>query len=363
MTVRWIGTRTQDDGAFCPEGLGRASAPHEIDTTLLARGSLLIEAEISPSQDPVNLVRFAALNPWASGLTVCLEPDGTLRLMMRQGTRHLETALKTGIAMAAVTAHITFTWDAPARCGNLSLYLPDYGRIWRVSVMQPFPLAMRDAQRMMCAPDVCAMDKGVVFAAIADAPCPLGPVPGLSGTAAVDTPQGQKLLRDIVAGDLVNTMGTRPKRVLWSGAATLPALGRFAPVTLRQPYMGLWEDLLTTRDQRVCMAGSEVEYLFGEERVSTAVRHLEARNCATPTRHFPAVMTYHQILLDTHEIITVNGATVESFDASAVLDDPAALQTSVLADMPQEARPRQIGLAAPVLRGFEALTLSGVSIG
>ena len=363
MTLRWIGTRTQEDGAFCPDGLGRVSASHDVETGLLARGSLFIEADITPSNDPVNLIRFAALNPWASGLTVCLEPDGTLRLMMRQGNRQLETALKTSIGMTAVTAHITFTWDAPARRGQLSLHLPDYGKMWRVSVMQPFPIAMRDAQRMICAPQMCTMDQDVVFAAIADAPCPLGPMPGLSGTAAVDTPVGPKLVREIVAGDLVNAQGTCPKRVLWSGSASLPTLGRFAPMTLRQPYLGLWDDLLTTRDQRVCMAGSEVEYLFGEERVSTAVRYLEERNCATPTKVFPAVMTYHQILLETHEIITVNGATVESFDASAVLADPAALQNSVLADMPEEDRPRQLGLAAPVLRGFEALTLSGVSIG
>ena len=363
MTLRWIGTRTQNDATFCPDGLGCVSASQDMDTMLLTRGSLLIEADITPSHDPVNLIRFAALNPWASGLTICLEPDGTLRLMMRQGNRQLETALKTSIGMTAVTAHITFTWDAPARRGHLSLHLPDYGRMWQVGVMQPFPMAMRDAQRIMCTPETCGIDGGVVFAAIADAPCPLGPMPGLSGTAAVDTPDGPKLMRDIIAGDLVNAQSTRPKRVLWSGAASLPTLGRFAPMTLRQPYLGLWEDLVTARDQRVCMAGSEVEYLFGEERVSTAVRYLEDRNCAAPTKVFPAVMTYHQILLETHEIITVNGATVESFDASAVLDDPAALQASVLADMPQEARPRQLGLAAPVLRGFEALTLSGVSIG
>jgi len=74
-------------------------------------------------------------------------------------------------------------------------------------------------------------------------------------------------------------------------------------------------------------------------------------------------MTYLQILLETHEIITVNGAAVESFDGSAVFDNPAYLKTSVLADMPPALRPRHIGLAAPVLQGYEALTLTGVTIG
>lgn len=367
MALRWIGTRTRDGGEFCPEGLGRgASGARKDNTGLLARGSLMLEADITPAQHPVNLLRFAALNPWASGLNICLEPDGTLRLMIRQGDRHLETALKTTIGTLAVTVHITFTWDAPARRGDLSLYLPDYGKLWRVDVRQPFPLAMRDAERMMCAPDACVTDRSVVFAAIADAPCPHGPMPGLSGNAAIDTPDGPRMLRDIVAGDLVNAAapnGTRPMRVLWAGRACLPTLGRFAPMTLRQPYLGLWDDLQTTQDQRICMAGSEVEYMFGEERVSTAVRYLLERNCAAPTRNNPATMHFYQLLLETHEIITVNGAEVESFDASAVLDDPQALHASVLADLPQATRPRRLGLAAPVLRGFEALTLTGVSIG
>ena len=96
---------------------------------------------------------------------------------------------------------------------------------------------------------------------------------------------------------------------------------------------------------------------------STAIRHLEVRNCATPTRPAPKVMTYHQILLETHEIIIVNGALMESFDGSAVLNAPDLLKTSVLADMPLDKCPRQVGLAAPVLQGYEALTLTGVSIG
>jgi hypothetical protein len=243
------------------------------------------------------------------------------------------------------------------------VYIPDHGILWQTDVMTPFPLSMRDATRIMSDRSGCTMDSGVEFAAIADAPCPLGPIPGLTGSAAVETPNGPKPIRDMTAGDLVCIQGSEPVRVLWAGHTTVPALGRFAPLTLRQPYMGLWDDLIAARDQRACLAGSEVEYLFGEERVSTAIRHLEVRNCATPTRPTPAVMTYYQILLETHEIITVNGALVESFDGSAVLNAPGLLRTSVLADLPPELRPAQVGLAAPVLQGYEALTLTGVSIG
>jgi len=362
MTLNWIGTRTQENGEFNPAGLGCVDGVAPVDADILARGSLLIEVEVHPISEPVNLLRFGALDPWPSGLTVCLEPDGTVRLLMRQGKRHLATALKTSLGTQLQTAHITYTWDAPARKGRLSVHVPDHGHLWQVDVIAPFPLSMRDARRMMADPS-CLMGSGVCFAAIADAPCPHGPLPGLSGGAMIDTPYGAKTIRDLKAGDLVNVQGGDPMPALWVGRAVVPSLGRFAPMTLRQPYMGLWRDLIATRDQRVCLAGSEVEYMFGEERVSTAIRHLEVRNCAEPTRHAPTVMPYYQILLETHEIITVNGTFVESFDGSAILDRPSFLDGSVLADLPPELRPRGVGLAAAVLQGYEALTLTGVTIG
>jgi hypothetical protein len=40
---------------------------------------------------------------------MCLEPDGTVRLMMRQGARHLQTALQTTLGSGVQTAHITYT--------------------------------------------------------------------------------------------------------------------------------------------------------------------------------------------------------------------------------------------------------------
>lgn len=363
MELNWIGTRTQEDGVFNRFGVGTPMRSQSVGMELLTKGSVLIEATIRPQSQPVNLVRFAALDPWPSGLTICLEPDGTVRLMMRQGGRHLATALKTNLGANVQTAHITYIWDAPNRSGRLSVHVPDHGLLWQTEVMAPFPLALRDAQRIVSDPASATLDAAVTYVAVADDCCPLGPLPGLSGMAAVETPRGPKTISDMQAGDLVRVANGSTVPVLWVGKATMPALGRFAPMTLRRPYMGLWEDLITAKDQRVCLTGSEVEYLFGEERIATAVRHLEARNCATPTKPAPAVMTYYQVLLETHEIITVNGALVESFDGSAVLDRPEWIGTSVLADMPDGVRPRQIGLAAPVLQGFEALTLTGVTIG
>lgn len=363
MAPTWIATRTQETGVFNPLGLGVAGRVAPVGMELLTRGSVLIETVARPRTHPVNLVRFSALDPWPSGMTICLEPDGTVRLMMRQGKRHLETALKTTLGAKVQTAHITYIWDAPRRTGRLSAYVPDHGLYWHADVMAPFPVAMRDVQRMVSDRGACAIDTDLEFLAVANAPCPLGPIPGLHGSVAIDTPDGPRPIGQIRPGDHVIADGRGPVRVLWVGSADVPTLGRFAPMVLRRPYMGLWDDLIAAKDQRACLTGTEVEYLFGEERVSTAVRHLEIRNCAGPLRPRPPVMTYHQVLLETHEIIRANGALVESFDGSAVLTSESALATSVMADLGDAARPRAVGLAAPVLQGYEALTLTGVSIG
>lgn len=46
-----------------------------------------------------------------------------------------------------------------------------------------------------------------------------------------------------------------------------------------------------------------------------------------------------------------------------MLDNETFLKTSILADIPVHLQPKRVGLAAPVLQGYEALTLTGVSIG
>ncbi|SLN30968.1 Hint domain-containing protein [Pseudooctadecabacter jejudonensis] len=363
MTLNWIATRTPERSAFHPKGLGATSRAAPVGMELLARGSLLIEATTRPVTTPVNLLRFSVLDPWPSGVKICLEPDGTVRLMIRQGERYLETALKTGLGGKTKTAQIALIWDAPRRRGRFSVFVPDNGHLWQTDVMAPFPLSMRDVRRIVTDTERSTIDSDVSFVAVADAPCPLGPIPGLAESSAVDTPGGPVLIQDLKPGDLVCIEGRAPVRALWVGHTSMPTLGRFAPMKLRRPYMGLWDDLVTTMDQRVCLSGSEVEYLFGEERVATAVRHLEIRNCAAPVKAIPPVMRYYQVLLETHEIMRVNGALVESFDGSAALANDAIKSTSVLADMPAHLRPREAGLAAPVLQGFEALTLTGATIG
>ncbi|MEL6957525.1 MAG: Hint domain-containing protein [Pseudomonadota bacterium] len=363
MAVSWLGTRSAQGQVFDPSALGQAGRVRTDDISPIPKGSLLIEAVCGPMLHPVHLLRYRALDPWTISLSVSLETDGTVRLVMRLAERRIETKLRTDLGRATQDAVLTFVWDAPGRIGTLTAYVPETGDLWQTRVRAPFPLSIADCHRIITAPDMCQMDSSVTFAALAVGRCPVGPMPGLCGLSAIDTPLGLTLLRDLKPGDLVCVDDGDALPVIWSGAVTLPALGHFAPMRLRRPYLGLWEDLTTSGDQRVCLSGSEVEYLFGEERVTTAVRHLTIRNCATPLLPQPGVVTYHQILLPRHAMISANGAAVEAFDASSLTSNPVPIRGSVLSALPHALWPNQQPLAAPILQGYEALTLTGVMIG
>lgn len=358
----WIATRTKFEFAYHPQGV-ECRAPFKPKAlSLLPQGTLLFETKTRPLSQPVNLIRYSVLDPWPFGLTITLEPNGTLQLMMRQGARDMQVSLRTGLGGHFKTAQIGFTWDAPKRIGHVSVFVPDDGLFWHRATPAPFPITHADVQNLVNGHTSVELSEDMEFIALADGCCPVGPMPGLDGNAVVETPTGGRRLRSLKAGDCVTGQGGRPARVLWSGQARLPALGRFAPMVLRRPYLNLWADLTASGDQRVCLCGTEVEYMFGEERVTTAVRHLEIRNSVAPAKTPPAVVTYHQILLDRHDIITVNGAALESFDASSILCSAGAIDLSVLNGLENPSL-AHTGLAAPVLQGFEALTLTGVMIG
>ena len=133
--MSWIGLRDASEGVLSAVGLGHAN-----------RG---------PAPDPDSLL---VRDPWPSALTLCLDTDGTLRLLMRHGAQHLSRELATDLDTFENVVQITYSWDCPARHGTLSLYLPDHGKLFQTEVSAPFPLSMRDATRLMADHFLCKTD-------------------------------------------------------------------------------------------------------------------------------------------------------------------------------------------------------------
>lgn len=362
--MTWLGIRSALDAVFEPAGLeAHPSGLSPDPATLLVRGSLLVEVELQPTHVPVNLLRFAVLDPWPSGLTLLQEPDGTIRLLLRQGRRHLSASLRTNLGQRSETVHITYSWDAPARIGRLAVQVPDRGVVWQMQLNGPFPISLRDAGRIITEPTQARTAPETVFIAIADDVVPVGPMPGIHETAMVETPDGPRRIDTLSPGDAILGSDGQPARLHWVGSTDLPAAGRFAPLVLRQPYHGLSADLILSGDQRLCLSGPEIEYLFGEEEVSIAVRHLADRNSLFPVKNAARVYRWYQVLLDRQIAIRVNGTWVESFDPGPLVNHLNGFAGTVLEDLPPELRPIDVRCTIPVLQDYEALTLTGLSYG
>lgn len=357
--MSWIGLRDDSDGVFSPAGLGQpnlATAPNP--DSLLTTGTLFVECSYEPGPLPVNILRLFSRDPWPSALTLCLDTDGTLRLLMRHGARHLSRDLATDLHVSESVLQITYAWDCSARRGTLTLYVPDRCMLFQTDVSAPFPLTFRDATRLMADRTLCKTDPSLRFAALSNRVEPAGPMPAIGAGATILTPEGETTIDALRPGEFVSTAQGDVAQVRWVGSQVLPARGRFAPCLLRAPYHGASADLVLAHDQRICLSGSDVEYLFGEECVTAATRHLIDHRAVLEIDPAPQTVRYYHVLLDRHAVIVVNGAPLESFDVSALLADPAVLPNSVLRDLPAELRPVQSDPALPVLRGFEALTLT-----
>ena len=75
---------------------------------------------------------------------------------------------------------------------------------------------------------------------------------------------------NLKVGDVVLTLDRGPRVLRALQRVDLPARGSFAPVLLRGPFYDSRCDILVSRDQRVAISGSAVEYLFGTESVLVA---------------------------------------------------------------------------------------------
>jgi hypothetical protein len=355
--VGWIGLSDAHECLIEPLGLASPLKNHEKPSpaALLPKGSLICEFSYESSGQILRLFDYRTESPWPAAFSLRIGPNGTVTLAVSQGDQTLRHRLTTDLRNGDSGVLISYVWDAPARSGVLSVYIPDRGKLFQADLIGPMPLTFRAAQALLRAPP----PPSVVFSAISDRVEPAGPMPSISGAATVMTPKGTKALRDIRPGQMVVTQDGSLAQVRWTGAVDLPARGRYQPLRLRAPYFGAQRDILIAPDQHLQIAGSEVEYLFGEESVLAAARDLRDNTSVLAVGGLN-LMRYYHLLLDRHEVIPVFGTPMESFDPGPLLNDPASLRHSVLRDLPRELLPRDTTLARPVLRGFEAVTLTSL---
>jgi len=358
--MAWIAIIDQHNGRFAPDGLDNPShtpRPYPPDQ-LIPRGTLLLETRLSPEGRPQTLLAFQRLHPWPGSFSLRALPKGGINLVVTQGDDIRHATLPHQAEGRTDIVRLTYSWDAPARWGRLTLERPESDLIHSVDLPPPHPMLMADIDTLCHHRHSREMDPDVDFCAVSTKVEPVGPMPALTSRVPIATTRGDVAAGQLRRGDLVLTDTGVSVPVLRMVCRTVPARGSFRPVRLRAPYFGLREDIVVAPQQRLVISGSEVEYMFGREAVLVPARHLVNGRSALFAQG-PELVTYRHLLLPGHEAILAAGkCALESLYIGRLRRKPDQLVQSVLAEADRSRLPEHARPVWPVLKPFEAITLA-----
>ncbi|MHC9236108.1 Hint domain-containing protein [Pseudooceanicola sp. 502str34] len=348
----WLAVSPLDEGQDGP--LLRADAPQ-----LLTSGSLVLEALYRPGSGGARLFTVKHKRPWSGGLEIRLLPGARVSLRLTQEQRVWEAEAALPDADREELLRLSYLWHAPARMGRLWVERPDRDMpALCVDLAGPPPLPTLALAEEVAGVRGHALGGRTDWAALSDRVEPVGPMPLLTGIVPVEMADGQlRQLDRLKLGDLVRTAQGGVAPVLGLFSHTVPARGRFRPLVLRRPYLGLQRDLVVGAGQRLESAGAAVDYLFGCESVLVEARHMLHGAAALPAPT-QAVMRYWQVLLPAREALEGAGIGLESLAIGRMRMRKGLWSASLLAGVPRGRLPDHGSVAKRVLDRHEAVTLA-----
>lgn len=129
-----------------------------------------------------------------------------------------------------------------------------------------------------------------------------------SGTAIL-TPQGERLIDDLVVGDLVSTLDNGPQPVRWIGRmhlgrAALLARPDVRPVLIPRGVLGAARTLLVSPQHGM---------LLGRDHLVRAKHLVDTPKTHVRIAHGRRSVTYIHLMFDAHQVIFAEGTASESF--------------------------------------------------
>jgi Hint domain len=359
--MAWIAISDHEGQVFSFNGLGAPSgAPQIVGShpgAMLVRGSLVIETRLPTSLRPKPLVFFKRDGACPFHVSLQAVPGGGLTLVLDQGGEVLHRTINHSDAGRTDVLRVTYSWDAPARWGQLALERTDQDTVLLVPVTAPKPMWVADARALVTPGGDSYFAPDVLYLALSTDIEPVGPNPSLMSDTPVATPTGYRAVGGLCRGDLVLTADGHTVPVLHSVSRVVPAKGSFSPVRLRAPYFGLKQDISVASTQRIVLSGSEVEYLFGRESVLVPVGHLVGGTSVLPLAG-AATVRYTQLLLPGHETLIAAGTSVESLYIGRLSRKKQRLAASLLAKLDRLTLPDHGSSMFPVLKAFDARVLA-----
>lgn len=321
------------------------------------RGSVLLETGLSPDGKPQTLIAFKRSGEDTASFSLMSTPHGSLVLVISQGDDVVHEVLERGREARTDTLQVTVSWDVSKQAGRLVVARPETEHVLIRHFTIKRPPLLSDLTALARPQGLTEIDPDVIFVALSTEIEPVGPMPTLSPSVPIETPQGLRVAMTLKQGDVVRAASGQLVPILHAVKREVPSLGSFRPVRLRAPYFGLTKDVVVSRNQRLLVSGPEVEYLFGREEVLIPASAL-VNGYAGHYEPAPRFVTYHQLLLPHHDAVRIPDAALESLYIGRMRRDKTLLGASILSDMPRAMLPEHHRAGYQVLRAFEAITLA-----
>ena len=358
----WIALSDPNGSRFCPAGLASGpGAPAVVDTgpdALMPRGSIMIETRLPPINRPRPLLTYDRGGHIPMHLSLQALPGGGLVFVLDQDGEMLHGSISAAETGRTDILRVTYSWDAPARWGRLSLERPEDNVVQMVEVARPKPLPVSDIRALAGGLGLAPVAPEVLFVAVSTGIEPVGPMPSLTPATPVATPGGYRAAGDLQRGDLVRSARGQDVPVLSRIERVVPAAGSFRPLTLRAPYFDLLKDIDVASFQRVVLRGSVVEYMFGTEAVLVPAAHLTGVKSASAVTGAPSLVRYVQLLLPGNEALVAAGTCLESLYIGRIRRRAERLEASLLADYDRSRLPEHARPVHRVLPPYEAAVLA-----
>ena len=289
--------------------------PGLAEAELLPRGLLMAEIELPLSGAGVLLDLRTEIDGAEAALSLFHDLGAGIALLHRQGGRLTRYVLPGPLPQRVGLARLAFGWDVGARRWFLELDLAGQRMVSRGEGVQAIPMAVLTA---LCAGGAGVLrHPAVVWFGVrhgAALPEPLG---WLGVATPVRTARGVIAAGHLQAGDRVMTRDNGAVPLVGVTRLQVPGRGSLSPIRLRAPYFGQRGDILVSPDQPVLIAGPEAEYLFGDEEVLVAARHLADGQMAVAENHRAVAMG---VLLDLGqpEVIEADGCLLATAGPAGV---------------------------------------------
>ncbi|AKS44642.1 Hint domain-containing protein [Octadecabacter temperatus] len=148
------------------------------------------------------------------------------------------------------------------------------------------------------------LETDVGFVTVETIPC------FVAGTM-IETVDGPRAVEGLTAGDMVMTRDDGPQPLRWIGRRAVPAIGKMAPIRIRENALGEHGDLMVSPLHRVMVKDALAELMFGNTEVLIAAKDLVNDRSIRPVEG--GEVEYVHLMFDQHQVIYSEGLATESF--------------------------------------------------